>query len=109
MNDGGYVGTAILLMALVTVLLRGLPFVAGRWLRRHAVIQKLGDSLPLSIMVLLLIDAAAGQARGHAGPPWPELICVAVVAILQWRTRQTLLSIVAGTLLYVALRGFTGG
>jgi len=34
---------------------------------------------------------------------------VAVVAILQWRTRQTLLSIVAGTLLYVALRGFTGG
>jgi branched-subunit amino acid transport protein AzlD len=29
---------------------------------------------------------------------------VVVVALLQWRTRQTLLSIAAGTALYVGLR-----
>jgi branched-subunit amino acid transport protein AzlD len=104
MSDTGYVFTVIVLMAAVTVLLRALPFIAGHWLRRHAFVQKLGDSLPLSIMVLLLVDTVAGQARGHAGLPWQELAAVAVVVALQWRTRQPLLSIVAGTALYVALR-----
>lgn len=106
MADEGYVLTAILLMALVTVALRALPFVAGRWLRRHAVVHKLGDSLPLSIMTLLLIDTAVGQARSHAGLPWPELAAIILVVVLQWRTRQTLLSIVAGTALYAGVRTF---
>jgi len=104
MTDTGYILTVIVLMGAVTLLLRALPFIAGHWLRRHAIVQKLGDGLPLSIMVLLLVDTAAGQARGHTGLPWQELAAVAVVVLLQWRTRQTLLSIVAGTALYIALR-----
>ena len=104
MTDTGYILTAIALMALVTILLRALPFIAGHWLRRHPLVHKLGASLPLSIMVLMLIDSAAGQARAHGGLPWQEMAAVVVVALLQWRTRQTLLSIAAGTALYVGLR-----
>ena len=92
-------------MAAVTILLRALPFMAGHWLRRHAFVQKLGDSLPLSIMVLLLLDTATGQASHHSGLPWQEALAVLLVVFMQWRSRQTLLSIVAGTALYVALRG----
>lgn len=104
MTDTAYVLIVIVLMGAVTAALRALPFVAGHWLRRHAVVRKLGDSLPLSIMVLLLADTVAGQARSHTGLPWQELLAVALVIILQWRTRQTLLSIVTGTALYIALR-----
>ncbi|WP_269497060.1 branched-chain amino acid transporter permease [Castellaniella sp. S9] len=104
MIDSGYAIAAILAMAAVTVALRALPFVAGRWLRRHALVRKLGDALPLSIMVLLLVHAVIGSARDNPGGLWQELLAVAIVAVLQWRTRQTLLSIAAGTAVYVLLR-----
>ena len=104
MTDTPYILSAIALMTVVTLLLRALPFVAGRWLRRHPIVHKLGDSLPLSIMVLLLIHAAASQARSHDGLPWQECLATGLVILLQWRTRQTLLSIAAGTALYVGLR-----
>lgn len=104
MTDTGYVLSAIALMALVTFLLRALPFIAGHWLRRHPIVHKLGDSLPLSIMVLLLIHSAAGQAGSHEGLPWQECAAAALVILLQWRLRRTLLSIAAGTALYIVLR-----
>jgi|SRR5690606_16966983 len=104
MTDIGYILSAIVLMTGVTLLLRALPFIAGHWLRRHPLVHKLGDSLPLSIMVLLLIHSAAGQARSHDGLPWQECVAAVLVILLQWRTRQTLLSIAAGTALYVGLR-----
>ena len=69
MTDTGYILPPIALMALVTILLRALPFIAGHWLRRHPLVHKRGASLPLSIMVLLLIDSAVGQARAHGGLP----------------------------------------
>ncbi len=104
MIDADYILAAIAAMAAVTVALRALPFVAGRWLRRHSLVRKLGDTLPLSIMVLLLVHAMAGSARDNPAGVWQELLAVAIVAALQWRTRQTLLSIVAGTTAYVLLR-----
>ncbi|MER1967635.1 AzlD domain-containing protein [Castellaniella sp. GW247-6E4] len=104
MIDPGYILAAILAMAAVTAALRALPFVAGRWLRRHSLVRKLGDTLPLSIMVLLLAHAVVGSARDNPHGLWQELVAVAIVTALQWRTRQTLLSIVAGTAAYVLLR-----
>lgn len=104
MTDTPYVVTVIILMGAVTLALRALPFIAGHWLRRHPLVHKLGNTLPLSIMVLLLVDTVAGQARGNPAGPWQELLAIALVTLLQWRTRQTLLSIVAGTALYMTLR-----
>ena len=68
--------------------------------------QRLGQFLPLAIMTLLTIHSAAGSAREHAAGPFPELIAIALVAVLQWRTRNALLSILVGTAAYVAMRNF---
>ena len=104
MIDTGYVLGVIGAMALVTFALRALPFVAAQWLARHALVQRIGQFLPLAIMVLLLVHSVVGAAREHASGPWPELLAVAIVVVLQWRSRNPLLSILAGTLVYVLLR-----
>ncbi|MGB6241725.1 MAG: AzlD domain-containing protein [Castellaniella sp.] len=104
MSNTSYVLIAIGAMAAITLALRALPFIGGHWLRRHPLVHKLGDTLPLSIMVLLLVDTVTAHARTNPLGPWQELLAIALVVLMQWRTRQTLLSIVAGTAAYVALR-----
>ena len=102
--DTTYVIAVIVAMAVVTLALRGLPFVAARWLQRHPGVQTLGRFLPLAIMVLLVLHASFDAARQHARGPWTEMATIALVAVLQWRWRHPLLSILAGTGLYVLLR-----
>lgn len=104
MIETGYVLGAIAAMGLVTFALRALPFVASRWLRRHLVVERLGQFLPLAIMTLLVVHSSAGAAREHEGGPWPELIAVALVIVLQWRGRNALLSIGVGTTVYLLMR-----
>ena len=101
-ND--YALATIAAMALVTFTLRALPFVAAQWLKKHPVVQRLGQFLPLAIMCLLLVHSAVGAAREHTHGPWPEVLAVALVVALQWRLRHALLSIVAGTAVYVLIR-----
>lgn len=90
------------LMGVITFGLRGLPFVAARWLQSHPLIARLGRFLPLSIMTLLLVHSMRGAAQTHPGGPWPELVSVALTLGLQWRFKHPLLSLLAGTALYVA-------
>jgi branched-subunit amino acid transport protein AzlD len=104
MNDANYVLGVIAAMGLVTFALRALPFVAARWLNKHPVVQRLGQFLPLAIMTLLLVHSASGSALEHAGLPWPELLAIGVTALLQWRSKNALLSILVGTCLYVLIR-----
>mgnify|MGYP003609566594 CR=1 FL=1 len=104
MIDSPYVLAVIAAMALTTFALRGLPFIAAQWLQRHPIVQRLGQFLPLAIMTLLLVHSAAGAAREHAGGPWFEGIAIALIAVLQWKRRNALLSILVGTGVYVALR-----
>lgn len=104
MIEPAYALGAIAVMALITFALRALPFVASRWLQSHAIVRRLGRFLPLAIMTLLLLHTLVGSAREHASGPWPELLCAGLAAGLQWRSRNPLLSILAGTGLYVLLR-----
>lgn len=104
--DTAYLLTVIAAMGAVTFLLRALPFLSAHWLRRSAVIQHLGRFLPLAIMTLLLVHSASGAAREHAAGPWPELLAIALTALVQWRSRNPLLAIVGGTALYVLLRNW---
>lgn len=106
MNDSSYVIGVIAAMALVTFALRALPFVASQWLQKHPIAQHLGRFLPLSIMTLLLVNSAVGAANANPHSPWPELLAVALVALLQWRSKNALLSILVGTAAYVALRNY---
>lgn len=104
MINTGYALGVIAAMALITFALRALPFVAAQWLAKHLIVQRIGQFLPLAIMVLLLVHSVVGSAKEHAAGPWPELLAVAIVVVLQWRSRNPLLSILAGTLVYVLLR-----
>jgi branched-subunit amino acid transport protein AzlD len=104
MIENTYVLGVIAAMALVTFALRALPFLAAQWLKKHPIVQKLGQFLPLAIMTLLLLHSGTSAARAHAAGPWPELLAVALVIFLQWRTKNALLSIVVGTSIYVLMR-----
>jgi branched-subunit amino acid transport protein AzlD len=66
MDETAYVVGVILAMGAVTFALRALPFVASRWLQRHAVVARLGHFLPMAIMVLLLLHASVSMAQIHA-------------------------------------------
>jgi len=100
----GYFLAVIGVMGAVTFGLRALPFLSAHWLRRSPVIQHLGRFLPMAIMALLLVHSASGAAREHEAGPWPELLAIALTCILQWRSRNALLSIVTGTAVYVLMR-----
>lgn len=104
MIDTTYALGVIAAMALVTFGLRALPFLAARFLQSHPLVQRLGRFLPLAIMTLLLLHTLVGSAKENPSGPWAELAAVATVMTLQWWRRQPLLSILAGTALYVLLR-----
>jgi branched-subunit amino acid transport protein AzlD len=104
MIEDKYVIVVIAVMALVTFALRALPFLADQWLKKHPAVQRLGQFLPLAIMTLLLLHSGTSAAREHTAGPWPELLAVALVVLLQWRTKNALLSIVVGTAVYVLMR-----
>jgi branched-subunit amino acid transport protein AzlD len=99
-----YALCALAAMALVTFGLRALPFLAARFLQSHPLVQQLGRFLPLAIMTLLLLHSLVGSVRQNPNGPWAELAAVATVVTLQWWRRQPMLSILAGTALYVVLR-----
>ena len=104
MIDTTYALGVLAAMAVVTFGLRALPFLAARWLQSHPLVQRLGRFLPLAIMTLLLLHTLVGSARQNPTGPWAELAAVATVVALQWWCRHALLSILAGTALYVLLR-----
>lgn len=104
MTDSLYVLGVIAAMALVTFALRALPFVAGQWLQQHPLVHRLGQFLPLAIMTLLLVNSSLGAMADDPDRPWPELTAVLLVAVVQWFSRNALLSILLGTGVYVVLR-----
>lgn len=104
MIDSRYALGVIAVMALVTFALRALPFIAARWLQKHDKVQQLGRFLPLAIMTLLLLHTVMGSAKANPTGGLAELAAIGTTVVLQWWRRQALLSILAGTALYVLLR-----
>lgn len=104
MIDSSYALWAIVVMTVITVLLRALPFLGAPWLRRFPLVMQLGRFLPSAIMTLLLLDTLRGNMAGNPAGAWQELVAIAVAIVLQGRTRQPLLSIFAATALYVVFR-----
>ncbi len=108
MIDPYYLLAVIVAMGAVSFALRALPFVAAQWLNKHPLVHRLGEFLPLAIMTLLLVHSAVGNAADDPAAPWPELLAVALVVLLQWWRRNALLSIVLGVCAYVTMRNIGG-
>ena len=90
-------------MALVTAFLRFLPFGLFRGRKIPKFITYLSTVLPFAIMGMLVVYCLRNISFASAPHGAPELIACAVVAALHLWKRNTLISIVGGTVCYMLL------
>ncbi len=94
----------ILVMALVTAALRFLPFVIfSKGRKVPEVVAYLGRVLPYAVMAMLVVYCLKGISFVKMPFGLPELISVVLVVVLHVWKRNTLLSIVGGTVCYMVL------
>jgi len=94
----------IAVMTLVTMATRFLPFLIFNEHRKTPqIILYLGKVLPCAIMGMLVIYCLKDVSVLTEPYGLPELIGIAVVALLHIWKRNTLLSIGVGTVLYMVL------
>ena len=94
----------IAVMALVTMAIRFLPFVVFNGKETPEYINYLGKYLPYSIIAMLVVYCLKGVSVINRPYGLPEFIGVGAVALLHIWKRNTLLSIVAGTIIYMILK-----
>ena len=103
MSDS-YVWYAVAVIALVTAAIRFLPFmIFGNDRKTPKLIEKLGRVLPYAIMGMLVVYCLKGVSFTSVAGVAPSLIACLVVGVLYVWKRNTLVSIVAGTLCYMFL------
>lgn len=94
----------IAVIALVTAAIRFLPFIIFNENRKiPKLIEQLGQVLPYAIMGMLVVYCLKDIQFESVSNFLPELIACAAVSLLYIWKRNTLLSIVAGTLCYMFL------
>jgi len=97
----------VAVIAGVTIALRFLPFlIFGGKRKTPQIISYLGKVLPYAIMAMLVVYCLKHISFAAAPFGLPELIAGAVVALLHLWKRNTLLSIVTGTVAYMLLIQF---
>ncbi|MCQ2522577.1 MAG: AzlD domain-containing protein [Lachnospiraceae bacterium] len=94
---------AIAIMAVITFLLRGLPFIIFREKKVPAYVAYLGKYLPFSMMAMLVVYCLKSTTVMAKPYGLPELISVLVVAGLHIWKKNTVLSVIAGTACYMLL------
>ncbi len=94
----------IAVIALVTAGLRFLPFVVFSGKKKTPrIIDKLGRILPFAIMGMLVVYCMKGISFTSLAGFLPMLIACAVVGVLYVWKRNTLLSIICGTVCHMIL------
>lgn len=95
---------SVVLMSLVTLGVRFLPFMLFRDPQRvpHWV-HKLGRLLPYAVMAMLLVFGLRDTRFSAAADFMPELLACLLVAVTFIWWRNSLVSIVLGTLAYMFL------
>lgn len=104
MNIDFYALAIIGVAAVVTILIRALPFlIFDRGGKLPNWIEYLGKVLPPALMSLLLVYCVSGVDFVGGFHGIPELIGIAVTVGLHFWKRNTLLSIGVGTAVYMVL------
>lgn len=94
----------VAVIAVVTMLLRFLPlWIFGNGQQTPVLIQYLGKVLPYAIMGMLVVFCLKGVSVVRAPYGLPELIACGVVVGLHIWKRNTAISIVGGTAVYMLL------
>ncbi len=102
MTNTGQAALLVGIMSAVTILLRFLPFIV---FRKHtpSFVLYLGRVLPPAMIGLLVIYCLKDVTPAAYPHGLPELIAAAIVVALQAWKRNSLLSILAGTVAYMVL------
>lgn len=95
----------VAVMAVVTMGLRFLPFAVFRKKTPKAVLY-FGKVLPYAVMGMLVVYCLKDVSLTSGSHGLPEAISIALVAGLHIWKKNTLLSMLAGTLCYMALVQF---
>ena len=107
MNNSIYAFSMLLIIALVTATLRFIPFLIFNGSKPvPKFVDYLGRVLPYSIMAMLVVYCLKGISFVKAPFGLPEMISVVIVAVLHIWKRNTLLSIISGTVCYMVLIQF---
>ncbi len=102
-----HAAAVIAVIALVTAVLRFLPFLIFNENRKTPpLITYLGQVLPYAIMAMLVVYCLKDMNLTASPFGIPELLSCAIVALLHIWKRNTLLSIGAGTVCYMLLVQF---
>ena len=102
--DKFYAAAMIAVIALVTAALRFLPFFIFRGNRKTPkYIEYLGKVLPYAIMGMLVVYCLKGISFTALENWVPYLVASAAVVLIHLWKRNTLLSIITGTVLYMVL------
>lgn len=100
-----HAGYIVIISGAVTAMLRFLPFVAfGR--KRPALILYLGRVLPPAVMAMLTVYCLRGVNVLEGSHGIPEGVACVIVAVLHVWKRNMLLSIAAGTGIYMFMVQF---
>ena len=100
MSESLYIFSIIAVISLVTVVLRFAPFIVFRQGAPKAVLY-LGRVLPQAIMAMLVVYCLRNTSFTGGSYAIPEIISLAAVIVLHKLRHNTLLSIIAGTLIYM--------
>ena len=107
MSSGLHTLSMILVIAAVTAVLRFAPFfIFSGDQPVPEFINYLGRVLPYSIMAMLVVYCLKGISFAKAPFGLPEIISVILVAVLHIWRRNTLFSIICGTICYMLLIQF---
>lgn len=98
---------AIAVMAVITALLRFLPFLIFKGkASTPAIVEKLGRLLPSAVIAMLVVYCMKDVHFSGAAGYLPALIASLLVGVLHIWKRNTLLSVISGTVCYMLLVQF---
>jgi len=98
---------SIAVMAVVTALLRFLPFIIFRGNKKTPeFISYLGKVLPYAIMGMLVVFCLKSVDFTGGVHGFPEIVSILVIVLAHWWKKNTILSILAGTVCYVVIVNF---
>lgn len=92
--------------AVITALLRGLPFVIFSANKTPKFVLFLGKYLPFAVIGMLVVYCLKNASFTATPFALPELIAIAAVALIHLWKRNTLLSVAGGTVFYMLLVQF---
>ena len=98
---------AIAVMALITALLRFLPFLIFKGkASTPPLVEKLGRLLPSAVIAMLVVYCMKDVNFSATAGYLPAIIASLLVAVLHIWRRNTLLSVISGTVCYMLLVQF---